>query len=75
LSYIGNYVGYGIEHCLVCKEATSCQLAGSLFEIGFDWVCFGFVFAEPEGVVYFHKPLSNRSLSSFDFFGNWVCFA
>jgi hypothetical protein len=40
-------------------------------KIGFDWVCF----SEFEGEVYFHNPLSNRSLISFRLFGNWVCFA
>jgi len=28
----------------------------------------GFVFPEPEGVVYFHNPLLNRSLNSFCLF-------
>jgi hypothetical protein len=35
----------------------------------------GFVFPEAEGVLGFHNPLSNRSLTSFWLFGNWVCFA
>jgi len=43
--------------------------------VGINWVCFGFDLFEPEGKVYFHNPLSNRSLSSFGHPANWVCFA
>ncbi len=35
----------------------------------------GFVFPEPEGVVYFHNPLLKQSLCSFEEPANWVCFA
>ena len=34
---------------------------------------FGFVFPEPEGVVYFHNPLWQASFRSFWLFGNWLC--
>jgi len=33
----------------------------------------GFVFPEPEGVVYFHNPLLNRSYVHFGFLANWLC--
>jgi len=34
----------------------------------------GFVFPEPEGVVYVHNPLLKQSLRSFEHPANWVCF-
>jgi len=34
-------------------------------KLGSFWVCFGFVFPEPESAVYCHNPLLNRRLSSF----------
>jgi hypothetical protein len=52
------------------------------FEIGFDWVCFGFatgweavnwVCIGSEGG-YFHNGLFQKRLRSLGLFGNWVCF-
>ena len=40
-------------------------------EIGFDWVCF----YQMSNWIYFHNSLYYIDLRSFDFFGNWVCFA
>jgi len=34
----------------------------------------GFVFPEPEGVVYFHNPLLKKKLCSFEHPANWLCF-
>ena len=41
------------------------------FELGLNWVCFDQV----SNLIYFHNPLYYIDLRSFDFFGNWVCFA
>ena len=39
--------------------------------MGLNWVCFHQV----SNWIYFHNPLYYMILRSFDFFGNWVCFA
>jgi hypothetical protein len=40
------------------------------FVLGLFWVCFGFVFAQQEGVLCFHNPLLNKVLGSFGVLGN-----
>ncbi|MHC4397276.1 MAG: hypothetical protein ACYS1A_16685, partial [Planctomycetota bacterium] len=49
--------------------------SNSPFEIGFDWVCFGFVLPEGEGAFFVHNSLSYQDLCSFESPRNWVCFA
>ena len=49
-------------------QASSLQVG---FVLALHWVCFHQV----SNWIYFHNPLSNKSLISFWLFGNWVCFA
>jgi len=48
------------------------------FVLGLYWVCIGFVlglFSLCLTSRFFHNPFLQQYLRSFDFFGNWVCFA
>jgi len=59
---LGLYLVSRIAYCVSC------------WGIGFDGVRIGFVFPEPEGVVYFHNPLLKQQLRSFEHPANWLCF-
>jgi len=45
--------------------------AGDPFELGLNWVCFHQV----SNCIYLRNSFYCIYLRSFDFFGNWVCFA
>jgi len=43
-------------------------------EIGFDWVCIGFVLSEPENAVFFIIPFGKEVCIGFFSFEVWLCF-